>query len=252
MHKLNLSQAQRSLSLGQLINLHYIQASIPWLTFVSGLLGSLHCVGMCGGLVASSCQSQKASLFYQFGRLMSYTLLGLFASSVASLLQYQTNNRWPSIIAGSFIGIMLVIWGLETWVGKRKDLPLPSFLSKFYFFLFKLLPSNDILRSVSVGALSIFLPCGLLYGVVLSTAVTLSPIQGALALCTFWLGTLPAMLVAPVFFQKIIGPLKQKSPKLLASGLIVLGIATISYRVFQFQSKIHSHSETKTEDLQCH
>jgi sulfite exporter TauE/SafE len=67
----------------------------------------------------------------------------------------------------------------------------------------------------------------------------------------FWLGTLPSMVLAPSIIQKFLKPLKSKLPKTYAISLIIIGLMTISFRVFRFQE---ANAEVKTsKDIhQCH
>jgi sulfite exporter TauE/SafE len=100
----------------------------------------------------------------------------------------------------------------------------------------KLVKNNDSsIKSFLVGMLSIFLPCGLLYGVVLGVAAFEHSMYAILSMFFFWLGTVPSMVFAPTILQKILRPLKAKIPKSYALTLILLGLMTISYRVVKFQ-----------------
>ena len=60
--------------------------ALPWIAFLIGLGGSLHCVSMCGGLVTACAKTKREVAVYQVGRLMGYLLIGLFASVLGHLL----------------------------------------------------------------------------------------------------------------------------------------------------------------------
>jgi sulfite exporter TauE/SafE len=225
---------------------------MPWVSFVAGIGGSLHCVGMCGGLVTATCQKPNEVMRYQLGRLLGYLTLGFFAGFLGKFFTIQANNPKLTLIPGLILGGLFLFWGIQNFRGKKAELPIPSFFSRVYSKLWvKLVKNNDSsAKSFLIGLLSIFLPCGLLYGVVLGVAAFENSIYAIFSMFFFWLGTVPSMVFAPAILQKILRPLKNKLPKTYAIGLITLGLLTIGYRVTRFQ-EVKRTSEQASQ-LNCH
>lgn len=208
-------------------------AGIPLVGFLAGLGGSLHCVGMCGAF-ATSCSSQAGGLgFYNTGRLTSYTLMGVLSGFLGASFTYVFKDPWISSIPAIILGFFFLLWGYNSFRGKSTALKLPTVVNSF---IQRRLGKVYVMRSGSarsylLGALSVFLPCGLLYGVILALATFQDPFMGALGMLSFGLGTLPAMALAPTAITKILRPLKEQWPKLTSFGLISLGLITIIYRM---------------------
>ena len=184
-----------------------------------GFFGSPHCLGMCGGIVTAfgmSMQgvspSKKSALVatYHFGRLLSYSLLGIFASTLGMLvLAPFLHNSLPRLLLG---GILIVI-GLAMC-----GLPLLSQLEKVGMRFWQSLapvrkrvfPLDSFGKALFAGLLWGFLPCGLVYGALMMAIVsggtgTPSPLNGAVLMFVFGLGTLPMLLAT----QKVVGVLQQ-------------------------------------------
>lgn len=208
-------------------------AGIPLVGFLAGLGGSLHCVGMCGAF-ATSCSSKANGLgLYNTGRLTSYTLMGILSGFLGASFTYLFKDPWISSLPALILGFFFLLWGFNSLKGKSTALKLPHALNsiiqrrlgKIYIM------RSGTMRSYLLGALSVFLPCGLLYGVILALATFQDPFMGALGMLSFGLGTLPAMAIAPTAITKILRPIKDKWPKLTSLSLISLGLITIIYRM---------------------
>lgn len=230
----------------QLINLlSEVKTYLPWVSFIAGVGGSLHCVGMCGGLVTATCEKSHDVFRYQVGRLIGYLALGAFAGFLGSFLNFRSLPPYFSIIPALTIGLLFIYWGFQNLIGKKAEIPTPKFLSKLYTKLWmKLVQKNkNFTKAFFTGLISILLPCGLLYGVVLGTVALQHTGEALLSMFFFWLGTVPSMVVAPGVIQKFLKPLKAKLPKTYAISLMTIGVVTIAFRMV----KLHSHApELKT------
>jgi sulfite exporter TauE/SafE len=226
---------------------------LPWVSFIAGLGGSLHCVGMCGGLVTATCQKSNDVARYQIGRLIGYLCLGFFAGVLGKIFTLQEANPKMTLIPGLILGGLFLFWGIQNFRGKKAEIPLPKFLNLFYTKLWKrfVYKNENASKAFFTGLISLFLPCGLLYGVVLGVATFEHSFHALFTMFFFWLGTLPSMVLAPSIIQKFLKPLKSKLPKTYAISLIIIGLMTISFRVFRFQE---ANAEVKTsKDIhQCH
>ncbi|MBI3556271.1 MAG: sulfite exporter TauE/SafE family protein [Deltaproteobacteria bacterium] len=206
-----------------------LQAILPSGILVASLLGSAHCVGMCGGLVISFVKDTKSLGLYHLGRLLSYASLGAIAGALGnSILNAPISKQLPWVASTAF-GILLIGVGVRRLSGKPLHLLFPKSVS--------LISANLIQRSLrgssaigvfTLGALSAFLPCGWLYTFVLGATATKSAILGAAALSLFWLGTVPALSAAPALFNRFTTKIRGFTPKISAALMIGLGLFSLS------------------------
>jgi sulfite exporter TauE/SafE len=218
---------------------------IPWITFLVALGGSAHCVGMCGGLVMAFTNNKKTNVSYQIGRLIGYMMIGGLVSLLGETIRDTFQSSELTLITTVFMGALLIFWGTKILFKKSIKLQLPSifgkFSKKFYSLAHGKKIKSEILKSGIIGYLSIFLPCGFLYGVVLVIASFNSPLLGMAAMFTFWLGTVPAISFAPEILKKILIPIKNKAPILSSFALIFLGLVTISTRAYTYYTTGSCH-----------
>lgn len=176
------------------------------LAFFTALLGSGHCIGMCGGLVAAlsltSQGRQGGWLFqalYNLGRITTYTLIGLLFGWIGSTLALTTTLAVVTrpLLLGS--DILIIVLGLGTaglWRNYslgRLEFAGPGRLLQSFLTWLRKVPAA--LSALPIGLLMGLLPCGFLYAVVLTAAQSASPLQGGLIMLAFGFGTLPAILL---------------------------------------------------------
>jgi len=232
---------------------------LPWVSFVAGIGGSLHCVGMCGGLVTASCANTTDVTKYQVGRLLGYLILGSAAGLIGNMAGGIFSFRYASLVSAIIMGSVFIYWGVQNLMGKRAEIPVPKIFRSTYQWLWKhLVKSNSsFARSFFIGLISIMLPCGLLYGIVLSTLAINHFSDIFVSLLFFWLGTLPAMIMAPALVQKVLRPFKAQMPKLYAFSLIIIGLLTIGQRLQFPHQDAHAssapvHSSSTNPAHRCH
>ena len=174
------------------------------LALVTGFLGSGHCLGMCGGIVAAFSLAAPGRngglsfhLLYNLGRITTYCGIGLAVGWLGSLMAYTesftTFSRWLLLVSDLFI----IVLGLAT-AGAFSRL---NFLKLEFASPARLLswPAARLHRlppavaALPLGLLFGFLPCGFLYAMAITAAQTASPVKAALAMLTFGLGTAPAL-----------------------------------------------------------
>ncbi|MCM0757311.1 sulfite exporter TauE/SafE family protein [Sporomusa sphaeroides DSM 2875] len=192
------------------------------LLFAVGLLTSLHCVGMCGGIMLSQSVTEsgggtlsplKPSLAYNAGRLTGYTLLGGIVGAVGSVVSLSLG-----IIAGInlFAGIFMILMGLNlagfNFLRKYLKLPLPS------------LTSSRIKTPYWVGVVNGLMPCGPLQTMQLYALGTGSAAVGAMSMFVFALGTLPLMLACGTLTSLFSKDATARLLRLSGVFVIVLGI----------------------------
>ena len=219
---------------------------------MAGLAGSLHCVGMCGGLVTASTKTTFDIALYQVGRLLGYLFLGFIMGSVGSIFKLNTLHPSLNYLPSLLIGGMFILWGLSSLRGKSFHLPLPRFLQRLYqrSWMNVVNLKATSLRSFFTGLITLFLPCGLLYGVILSSLALQSPLLSMLSMLFFWIGTLPSMMLAPKIVQKILAPLRAHRPKVYALSLMLLGVLTIGWRSTKIENFVKP--SVSIEKPSCH
>jgi len=214
--------------------------------FVTGLLGSAHCFGMCAGIsglfainasVASLKSQVPKAIAYNLGRVLSYAFLGL----LVALLGKTIVSGIPDIAAPVRFasGILIMLVGLQLAFGWRILSPLESAGAKLWNRIAPaargLVPVETTAQALGLGLIWGWLPCGLVYSVLLLAATTTDPVSGGLVMLAFGLGTMPAMVATGISASKIA---QFMSGKRLGAGLliIVLGLATIAMPVMKFTS----------------
>lgn len=196
--------------------------------FVIGLLTSLHCVGMCGGIMMSQSieisngpikNKLKPAILYNLGRLISYIILGGIVGGIGKVFSVSTGFQSGITI---FAGVFMVIMGFNMSGYKT--------FRKFYIKLpwTNCKNGNKSNRPFIVGLLNGFMPCGPLQTMQLYALASGSVLLGALSMFFFAIGTVPLMII----FGVVANLLSQKnSVKLMKfSGIIiiVLGVTMAS------------------------
>ncbi|HEX6829601.1 MAG TPA: sulfite exporter TauE/SafE family protein [Burkholderiales bacterium] len=202
--------------------------------FLVGLLGGVHCLGMCGGIVgALSLQRPQARpaiglhLTYNLGRILSYSAagalagaLGLAAGGAAAVrigLYVLANLMLLALgfyLAGLWQGIaILERGGARLWARIR---PLTS----------RFVPVDSTPRALASGLLWGWLPCGMVYSVLTTALFAGSAARGFLVMLAFGLGTLPNLLGMAMVADRL-RPLLQRRGLRVAAGLLVAGFGVL-------------------------
>lgn len=173
--------------------------------FLVGLLGGGHCVGMCGGIVGAVTMTQPGSkpkwpflLSYNLGRIGSYTLAGVVAGGVGASSFFLEQVLPIEKMLYALASLMLVLLGLYLagiWrVLTRLEAVGGKLWQHIQPYSRRLLPARTIAQSLLLGTLWGWLPCGLVYSVLVAAIATANPLQGGLLMLAFGLGTLPTLL----------------------------------------------------------
>jgi hypothetical protein len=172
--------------------------------FLVGFLGGAHCVGMCGGIVAAMSfhqgrrQPYALHLGYNLGRVLSYALAGGLAGLVGSAAFL--SERLLPVQTGLYVlaQVMLILLGLYLAGLNRAVLVLERaggvLWNRLQPVLGRFLPVRSLGQAILAGGLWGWLPCGLVYSVLISALATGSPARGAALMLAFGLGTLPNLL----------------------------------------------------------
>jgi sulfite exporter TauE/SafE len=199
--------------------------------FIVGLMGSGHCIGMCGGIVAalgSNRPSLVLLLGYNLGRLLSYSIAGAIA---AGLVVGLAGERYQLLIPllRTLAGIMIVLMGLYI-AGWWRVLTRLEQLGQIVWrqiqpLVLGLGKPDSAVQSVAAGMLWGWLPCGLVYSALSQALLSDSAAMGALAMLAFGLGTLPAMLAAGWFSSQLARWLQSPAlRKIMGLCLMAMGL----------------------------
>ncbi len=213
--------------------------------FIAGLLGGIHCVGMCGGIVgaltfgidsvnnaanANSVQSKKQLypylLAYNSGRLISYTFAGILVggiSMLASNLPVLHNIQFGLQIFAALFMIALGLYIGGWWAGLRKIEKAGGVIWKRIEPLSRrLVPVKTPFQALILGMLWGWLPCGLVYSILFWSISTGNAIEGGLLMLSFGLGTLPMLLAMGFFAAGLSSFIRKNWVRYLAGGIIIL------------------------------
>ena len=225
----------------------------------ASVLGSMHCVGMCGPLAiwasGGGDQVSRGTLLtstslYHVGRLATYTLAGCVAGWIGSVIDIGGNSIGIQVAAARIVGAVMIsigvfkLWSL--WAGPSKNTVVaPSAIGKV---LVKLRPYVFRLpipgRAFATGLLTTLLPCGWLYLFALIAAGTGSPLRGSIVMAAFWVGSVPALVALVAGVRVLSLRYARLIPAIAALMLIFAGCFTASGRGF---AGFDSLDELKTE-----
>lgn len=165
--------------------------------FSMGILGSLHCIGMCGPIalgLAGSFES-KADRFrniflYNGGRSISYALMGIILGLIGNRFALAGYQQVLSITAG----LLIIFFFLFNYFYKNKFQFLKSWNSKIQMLLGETLSKPKTMwYQLEVGLINAWLPCGLVYLALATALATANAWYGALFMLAFGFGTTPLM-----------------------------------------------------------
>lgn len=214
--------------------------------FLIGVAGSVHCVGMCGGIVSAfgmfTPKDQPKFLYliaYNLGRISSYTLAGAITAWLGTLISSQLwlGMQWLSLLSGFFL-LLLACYIGNWW-------PVLQQLEKLGSVFFRLirplsktfLPMKSPLYAVPYGFIWGWLPCGLVYSTLSWSLVAGNPMQGGLTMLAFGLGTLPSMLAVGASMQSVKSLMQQTATRqIIALLLCLFGLIILSRAIFSLTS----------------
>lgn len=213
--------------------------------FTASLIGSPHCVGMCGPLALlvttrsneRSHAARRALVAYHAGRLIGYMALGALAAAVGVALDLGGLLVGVQQVAAITAGGLMVLFGIVALLRLRGvgslHFQTPSGPRRILARAHRLaaaLPATS--RGAAVGLLTVLLPCGWLYAFVITAAGTANVLHGALLMAAFWIGTVPALSAVTLGLNRISGRFRRYIPVATATLLIVVGTYTMAIRAY--------------------
>jgi uncharacterized protein len=201
--------------------------------FIVGLLGGVHCAGMCGGIVGAlsfglpdSGRRWSILIAYNAGRISSYTVAGALMGALgfyfSGLLPVQTAQRLLLTLAGLFLvlmGLYLAGW----WNALSRVERFGGLLWRRIEPLGRgLLPVRSVHQGFALGLLWGWLPCGLVYSALVWTVAAGGALEGASLMFAFGLGTLPNLLLMGVAAAQIQRWVRNPAIRAIAGALVIL------------------------------
>lgn len=214
--------------------------------FIAGLAGSIHCVGMCGGLVISSTKTAKDHFLYQGGRLLGYLFLAFIVGSTG-----KGAKEYFSPLAHQIFSLLLAIFILYQGVAFFRNksfhlsLPLPQSFQKMALKIKTILPTGPFY----VGLCSFLLPCGLLYSVLSSLLLLESPYKAMFVISLFWAGSAPLLMLIPGGIKSGLLKIGISHQKALGLLFIFMGLTSIALKI---RPIILNKTSPDHSEEQCH
>lgn len=203
--------------------------------FSAGLLNGVHCAAMCGGIIGTACgpgcgargaaPRWRLVLAYNAGRISSYVAGGALAGALGEAGLALRGGAAMQQIAMAAAGLTLFLFALMISGYK----PLERGMAAVGGLLWRrvqpwsrrFLPANNAPRAFGLGLAWGWLPCGMVYAMLLTALATGSVIEGALVMLAFALGTLPNVILIAVFFERVRGALASPAVRIAAIAVLL-------------------------------
>ena len=218
------------------------------LAFMAGVLGSGHCLGMCGALVSGYFMNSGPSrslwpyFVYQIARIFVYTMVGFAAATLGVVLVSSGVFGKMQSILQMFIGSVVIILalGILGWIpfqGSVRLIPM-KVLRKGYAAS---RTRGPILGATIAGLLNGLMPCPLTFAMAVKATSATTILEGGLLMLTFGAGTLPTMLFISVAFGKMSANFRGLMLKFAAFIMIVMGLNTIYHGMSFYVAESFQH-----------
>ncbi|MCC5939393.1 MAG: sulfite exporter TauE/SafE family protein [Lunatimonas sp.] len=201
-----------------------------WTAFLLGFLGSFHCVGMCGPIALAVSANDRSryllnKLAYNVGRTTTYAVLGGVVGLVGFSLSMAGFQQWLSVLLGGLIILMAFFYQKsERWLG---SVGMFGGINKLKSSLAAYLRKRGLSAFFVTGLLNGLLPCGMVYVALAASLALQSPLQGAVYMMVFGIGTVP-ILLALMMSQRVLSVnIRKKMYGLLPYFAMFVGILFI-------------------------
>ncbi|WP_083631227.1 sulfite exporter TauE/SafE family protein [Labilibacter marinus] len=198
--------------------------------FVLGLMGSLHCAGMCGPIALSLPLYGKGAgtkafggVMYNVGRTITYGIMGAIFGMIGQGLSLVGFQQWVSVIMGALMIISVLIPSVFKNVNTG-NIPIAGMVRKG---IQKLFVKKSFGRLFFIGLLNGLLPCGLVYLAIAGAIGTGDVLTGTLFMILFGLGTLPMMLAISMLGNMVSIAIREKINKVIPVLVVIIGIIFI-------------------------
>jgi len=204
-----------------------------WSGFLIGILGSFHCVGMCGPIVMAVphlSENKLTSFFdgvlYNFGRAITYAIMGALLGIVGTSIRLAGFQEKMSIAAGVLMLLFLFLPKDFTQFASSNRF-IYKITNSFRKYFRMMLEKKSRLALLGIGILNGLLPCGLVYIALAGSLAVAGSLEGALYMALFGIGTIPMLAVVYVAKNFMSLDLRRKINKFIPAGVAVVAILMI-------------------------
>jgi len=226
--------------------------------FVAGLIGSPHCMSMCGPIVFNFANRGSRLVAYQFGRMIMYTTAGAIVGAFGKATLGSAGSLWLSTLTLLMISILLLVNGYRVLFGKSLHLPVPTWLGRVSTRLWTMLRLAKLPHTVVAGltgALTVLLPCGHLYSFLIGAIATGSALRGAVFMFAFWLGSAPLLSFGGQGLQILIRSKLPRAQRLAGALLVIAGLFSVvafGARAREFKNAQIADPQSAKVQVHCH
>lgn len=219
------------------------------LAFMAGVLGSGHCLGMCGALVsgyfmnAGKAKTYTPYFFYQFARIFVYMLVGFTAAALGVVLVSSGMFGKVQSVLQIIIGVVVIVlaFGILGWI---------PFQGSFHLLPMKLLrkgyassrTKGPVLGASIAGLMNGLMPCPLTFAMAVKATTAPSILEGGALMLTFGAGTLPTMLFISFAFGRMSANVRGLMLKLAAFIMIAMGCNTVYMGLMSYDPHTFMHN----------
>ena len=213
-------------------------------SFIYGISSSFHCITMCGPFVGMLNIIGESKLItnvvYNLGRFTSYTLIGFLMGFLGFSLNLSGEVTRIQNISVILSTVFIVITGIALIMNKKliPDSGANKIIKKIFFPFIEFMrkSTHTILFSFVFGMFTGLLPCAILYPAFAMALATGNPLLGGISMSSFFLGTLPGLLLFGLGFHRIKSYVLKDYASLVGIGIIIIGLSTVYFRMN------HNHS----------
>jgi sulfite exporter TauE/SafE len=216
--------------------------ALLWPVLLGSVAGSLHCAAMCGPFAASVggfARNERggytAHAAYHAGRLLTYLTLGGTAALLGQALDLAGKSAGVSRVSAVVAGALLVVFGLSTLAQDRglvtlRRRPMLRLGTILGHVLSRMRDLPVVPRAALLGLSTTLVPCGWLYAFVAAAAASGEVVSGVGIMAAFWLGTVPALVVAGIGVGKLVKRFGAHARAATASLMVATGVVVLVLR----------------------
>jgi len=197
-----------------------------WTAFLLGFVGSAHCAGMCGPLALAlphwgrgQSSFLAGRLLYNFGRIITYALMGGVFGLLGQGVAFAGLQRWVSLLLGG--GILIGVLVSPRFANR---VPVARSVNWLKATLGNLLQRRAMPAMFGIGLVNGLLPCGLVYVACAAATSTGDVLSGMRYMIAFGLGTLPMLLAISLLGTKLSFALRFRVQRLIPVSLMIVGM----------------------------
>ena len=200
---------------------------------ILGLIGSFHCIGMCGPIVVALPLKKHnlsskitGALLYNSGRVITYSVLGILFGLLGRGIHLAGFQQWTSILLGAAMIVSVLfpfVFREKITIGRL----FSGFSARLILRLKKLFNDRSYFSLLMIGLLNGLLPCGLVYVALAGAISTGTIVSGAFFMILFGLGTIPLLLIATLASDAIGQRVRSQMQKVVPYFVFMLGVLFI-------------------------